>query len=118
MQEEVSRAKRGFASMDPERQRAIASQGGKAAHQSGHAHEFTAEEARLAGRKGGQIVSRDREHMAAIGAKGGRRVSQDREHMAEIGARGGQRRGQRLTDSTAQALPTRGKVSEQPMEEP
>ena len=40
---------RGFASMDPERQREIASQGGKAAHQKGTAHEFTSEEARRAG---------------------------------------------------------------------
>ncbi len=45
---------RGFASMDPERQREIASQGGKAAHEKGTAHEFTSEEAREAGRKGGQ----------------------------------------------------------------
>lgn len=45
---------RGFASMDPERQREIASQGGKAAHESGNAHEFTSEEAREAGRKGGE----------------------------------------------------------------
>ena len=37
---------RGFASMDPERQREIASEGGKAAHASGNAHEFTSEEAR------------------------------------------------------------------------
>lgn len=42
---------RGFASMDPQRQREIASLGGRAAHQSGHAHEFTSEEARAAGRK-------------------------------------------------------------------
>ncbi|MDB5951271.1 MAG: hypothetical protein JWR65_3126 [Massilia sp.] len=40
---------RGFASMDPARQREIASQGGKAAHQKGTAHEFTSEEARRAG---------------------------------------------------------------------
>ncbi|RSZ59016.1 hypothetical protein HF313_25235 [Massilia atriviolacea] len=40
---------RGFASMDPERQREIASEGGKAAHQKGTAHEFTSEEARRAG---------------------------------------------------------------------
>ena len=40
---------RGFASMDPERQRAIASEGGKAAHQKGTAHEFTSDEARRAG---------------------------------------------------------------------
>lgn len=40
---------RGFASMDPDRQRAIASEGGKAAHERGTAHEFTSEEARKAG---------------------------------------------------------------------
>jgi len=40
---------RGFASMDPRKQREIASEGGKAAHASGHAHEFTSEEARRAG---------------------------------------------------------------------
>jgi len=49
---------RGFASMDPELQRAIASKGGKAAHQSGNAHRFTSEEAREAGRKGGQAAHR------------------------------------------------------------
>ncbi len=45
------RSLRGFAAMDPSRQREIASLGGRAAHQSGHAHEFTSEEARSAGRK-------------------------------------------------------------------
>jgi uncharacterized protein len=44
---------RGFASMDRTKQREIASQGGKAAHQKGTAHEWTSEEARQAGRKGG-----------------------------------------------------------------
>jgi len=48
------KSERGFAAMDPNRQREIASEGGKAAHQSGNAHEFTSEEARAAGRKGGQ----------------------------------------------------------------
>ena len=48
---------RGFASMDPERQRAIASEGGRAAHQSGNAHQFSPEEAREAGRRGGQAKS-------------------------------------------------------------
>jgi uncharacterized protein len=48
--------KRGFASMDPAKQREIASKGGKAAHQKGTAHEFTPEEAREAGRKGGQAA--------------------------------------------------------------
>jgi general stress protein YciG len=62
---------RGFASMDRERQREIASKGGRAAHAKGTAHEWTADEARVAGRKGGETVSKDREHMAAIGREGG-----------------------------------------------
>ena len=49
-------SKRGFASMDVERQRQIASQGGKAAHEKGTAHEFDSEEAREAGRKGGKAA--------------------------------------------------------------
>src|SRR5215218_7690644 len=49
------RERRGFASMSPEKQREIASKGGRAAHQKGTAHEWTSEEARSAGRKGGQI---------------------------------------------------------------
>ena len=62
---------RGFAAMDGEKQRAIASMGRRAAHQQGVAHEFSSEEARMAGKKGGEAVSRNREHMAAIGKKGG-----------------------------------------------
>jgi general stress protein YciG len=46
---------RGFASMDSNRQREIASKGGRAAHEKGTAHEWTADEARSAGRKGGQV---------------------------------------------------------------
>lgn len=64
-------SKRGFASMDPSKQREIASKGGRAAHAKGTAHEFTSEEARVAGRKGGEAVSRDRAHMSAIGREGG-----------------------------------------------
>ena len=41
--------------MSPEKQREIASKGGRAAHEKGTAHEWTAEEARTAGRRGGQI---------------------------------------------------------------
>jgi general stress protein YciG len=63
---------RGFGGMDPDKQRAIASAGGKAAHAQGRAHTFTSEEARAAGKKGGQIISSDREHMAEIGKKGGK----------------------------------------------
>jgi general stress protein YciG len=62
---------RGFAAMDQAKQREIASRGGRAAHQRGTAHQFTVEEAAAAGRKGGQSVSKNREHMAQIGRKGG-----------------------------------------------
>jgi len=73
MADENDGSRRGFASMDPERQREIASKGGKAAHAKGTAHEFTSEEAQEAGRKGGRAVSEDREHMSRIGRKGGER---------------------------------------------
>lgn len=63
--------KRGFASMSPERRREIAAKGGKTSHARGVAHEFTSEEARLAGKKGGTAVSQDRKHMAELGRKGG-----------------------------------------------
>lgn len=62
---------RGFASMNSERQREIARKGGKAAHEKGTAHEFTSDEAREAGRKGGERVSADRSHMSRIGRRGG-----------------------------------------------
>jgi general stress protein YciG len=64
-------SKRGFASMDAAKQREIASKGGRAAHAKGTAHEFTTDEARVAGRKGGEAVSRDRQHMSNIGREGG-----------------------------------------------
>ena len=51
-----SKSARGFAAMDPEKQRAIASKGGKAAHAKGTAHRFTPEEASEAGRKGGRAA--------------------------------------------------------------
>lgn len=57
---------RGFASMDPERQREIASEGGKAAHQKGTAHEFTSEEARRAG-----SMSHGNRQAAQAGARSG-----------------------------------------------
>jgi len=45
--------------MSPEKQREIASKGGRAAHEKGTAHEWTADEARSAGRKGGQVSRGD-----------------------------------------------------------
>jgi uncharacterized protein len=59
-QDNNNRDGRGFAGMDPEKQREIASKGGKAAHESGNAHEFDSEEAREAGRKGGQASGGNR----------------------------------------------------------
>lgn len=68
--EQGKQHERGFAAMDEDKQRAIASKGGHAAHEKGTAHEFDSEEARKAGQKGGEEVSSDREHMAEIGRKG------------------------------------------------
>lgn len=65
------KSRRGFASMDPSRQKEIASKGGRAAHEKGTAHEWSSDEARAAGQKGGIVVSKDRAHMAAIGREGG-----------------------------------------------
>jgi hypothetical protein len=74
----TTKAKRGFGGMDPATQKAIASLGGKAAHEQGKAHEFTAEEAREAGAKGGRVVAKDRDHMVAIGRKGGQARGRNR----------------------------------------
>lgn len=51
---EPAKSRRGFAAMSPERQREIASQGGRAAHEQGVAHQWNRDEARAAGKKGGQ----------------------------------------------------------------
>ena len=59
----MAKEDRGFASMDRQKQREIASKGGKAAHQKGTAHEWTSEEAREAGRKGGMASHRRRSEM-------------------------------------------------------
>jgi general stress protein YciG len=72
---------RGFASMDNERQREIARKGGRAAHAKGTAHEFTSDEARAAGQKGGQRVSANREHMSRIGRIGGKKSAGRRQEM-------------------------------------
>jgi uncharacterized protein len=65
----VAKEDRGFASMDRSKQREIASKGGKAAHQKGTAHEWTSEEARNAGRKGGLAShARRRERLAQQGS--------------------------------------------------
>jgi len=82
-------AKRGFAAMDQNQQREIASKGGQAAHQKGTAHEFDSEEARRAGQKGGEAVSRNRAHMADIGRKGGESRQSAHRAAAAASAEGG-----------------------------
>ena len=70
-------SKRGFASMDENKQREIASKGGKAAHEKGTAHEFDSEEAREAGRKGGE---------ASHGGHGGKSGSSSRSSSSRGGS--------------------------------
>ena len=64
----MAKEDRGFASMDRSKQREIASKGGKAAHQKGTAHEWTSEEAREAGRKGGMASHRRKQEQQGGGA--------------------------------------------------
>jgi len=79
----VAKEDRGFASMDRAKQREIASKGGKAAHQKGTAHEWTSEEARDAGRKGG-IASHRRRREQQSGGSGD--ASDDRVVAMERGS--------------------------------
>ena len=88
--------KRGFGSMDEERQHEIASKGGQAAHAKGSAHDFSAEEAREAGSKGGKTAHLkgsahefSSDEARAAGRKGGEASSQDPSRMAAIGREGG-----------------------------
>src|SRR5438270_13706586 len=81
----TGKSRRGFASMDPSRQREIASKGGRAAHEKGTAHEWSSDEARVAGQKGGIAVSRDRAHMATIGREGGESRSRASRQAREVG---------------------------------
>ena len=73
----MAKEDRGFASMDRAKQREIASKGGKAAHQKGTAHEWTSEEARDAGRKGGIASHRRRREQLAATNSGTATVTED-----------------------------------------
>lgn len=78
---------RGFASMDPQRQREIASEGGKAAHQKGTAHEFTSEEARRAGSMShGNRQADDSSARAEAGKQGGRQEGNKQGARGEEGS--------------------------------
>ncbi len=78
----MAKEDRGFASMDRAKQREIASKGGKAAHQKGTAHEWTSEEAREAGRKGGMASHRRKQQQQ--GESGG----SDTENPNDMGSQG------------------------------
>ena len=74
--------------------------GGRAAHAKGTAHEFSSEEAREAGRKGGRAVSQNREHMSAIGREGGESRAANHSRRTSI-----------VADGPEGAEPTEGSVS-------
>jgi general stress protein YciG len=80
----VAKEDRGFASMDPAKQREIASKGGKAAHQKGTAHEWTSEEARDAGRKGGIASHRRRREQTGGNTGGGDQSRADTGDLGEV----------------------------------
>jgi general stress protein YciG len=92
--------------MEAEKQREIARKGGRAAHEKGTAHEFDSEEARAAGRKGGEVVSQNREHMAEIGAKGGHASHSNRQSGSRARAQ------QRSSQGLAATHEESGNVSE------
>ncbi|MDB5236063.1 MAG: hypothetical protein JWR44_3056 [Hymenobacter sp.] len=77
---------RGFAAMDPEEQRRIAAQGGRASHMSGRGHEFTSEEAREAGRKGGEARAMNNQNGSNM--RGG-----SKEQHSQAGRKGGEASG-------------------------
>lgn len=120
-------SKRGFASMDGARQREIASQGGKAAHEKGTAHEFDSEEARAAGRKGGKAAHEkgtahefDSEEAREAGSKGGKAAHDkgtahefDSKEAREAGRKGGESRGKGNSDVKSSSHSTRGGTSDQ-----
>ena len=80
----MAKEDRGFASMDRAKQREIASKGGKAAHQKGTAHEWTSEEARDAGRKGGIASHRRRREQMGLGGSSAE-TAEDRSGMRNMG---------------------------------
>ena len=82
----MAKEDRGFASMERTKQREIASKGGKAAHEKGSAHEWTSEEARAAGRKGGMASHRRKFEQADGGAPGSASTGQEPSHFASAEA--------------------------------
>ena len=64
LEDHVGKEDRGFASMNRDKQREIASKGGRVAHEKGRAHQWSREEAREAGRKGGLATHQRRQDIA------------------------------------------------------
>lgn len=85
--DQQSTSNRGFASMDEDKQRDIAAEGGRASHEKGNAHEFSSEEARDAGSKGG-VAAHEK----------GTAHEFDSEEAREAGSKGGQARGGNQSD--------------------
>ena len=97
---------RGFASMDPEKQREIASQGGKAAHASGNAHEFTSEEARRAG-----SMSHKNDGNQQSNNSGGSRQSGNQGNQGNQGSQGGNSGGKSTRGGTPEQHAEAGRQS-------
>lgn len=86
-------SQRGFAGMNEEQQREISAKGGRAAHQSGNAHEFDSEEAREAGRKGGQAShASSRAAQQNKGSTSNRSEEEEDEDESSSSSRGGRNR--------------------------
>ena len=104
--------------MDSHRQREIARKGGRAAHEKGKAHEFTPDEARAAGRKGGEKVSVNRRHMAEIGRRGGRSSAQRRRPgSAESPGSNGNGNGNGSASSSSMSMPEQQEEMQQAQQE-
>jgi uncharacterized protein len=102
----VAKEDRGFASMDRAKQREIASKGGKAAHQKGTAHEWTSEEARDAGRKGGIASHQRRREQMGGGTSSDTMPSDDTDNVKNSGSesmRSGASRSMRDSESMSRS---------------
>ena len=101
----VAKEDRGFASMDRAKQREIASKGGKAAHQKGTAHEWTSEEARDAGRKGGIASHQRRREQAGGGSSVTSEVGRDSSNDMSRGSMSGDSYGSDRSESNEVSMP-------------
>jgi len=107
---EAPRSRRGFAAMDPEKQREIARKGGRAS--GGRPENLRGVDRRAAGRKGGQAVvdKYGPQHMAQIGRKGGRSsggfANMDPERQREIAAKGGRAGGSQASQEPGTGTPS------------